>query len=193
MPPVRRCEFCNRRLRRTKRLDARFCSDRCRVASRRQASRDVRIPQFVRRVAPERITTQTDVSEARSPSTAEAPRASDPLEALAETLLSHAPREAAGYRLGELFRVPGRGAELWFYPPSERASLRADGTRIQRSYFLLHPFEVPVVPSAGCYGVEYVDAEGAILPAVSALLSGISVELPAYLIQIEEGDRRSLS
>lgn len=193
MLPVRRCEFCNRRLRRTKRLDARFCSDRCRVACRRRASREVHIPQSVQRVVPARISAPSDDSKARAPSTPEAPRPAGPLERLARTLLSHAPRDAAGYRLGDLFRIPGRGAELWFYPPSERASLRADGTRIQRCYFLLDPFDVPVVPCAGCYGVEYVDADGALLPAVPALLAGVSVELPDYLIQIEEGDRRSLS
>ncbi|PSM31778.1 hypothetical protein [Haliangium sp. UPWRP_2] len=98
------------------------------------------------------------------------------MKQLAQLLVQHAPTGAVGYRVGEQFRFEGRRAELWFYPPSDRPFIRHDGELVHRPYFLLRPFEPPVVPVSGPYGVEYIGSDGTKFPMVLALAAGVLVE-----------------
>ena len=99
------------------------------------------------------------------------------------------PAGAVGYRLAEQFRSETGRLVLWYYPPKDRPFRRHDGTFLHRPYFLLQPFEPPVVPISGPYGVEYIQADGTPFPMVLELAQGVVLEAGPYPVRIEDGER----
>lgn len=172
------CDYCRRRIAKRKRADARFCSHRCKLASHRQRARQAQSPSMggAMLLAP----TGNPPPDGGKASV---------MKQLAQQLVQHAPTGAVGYRLGEQFRFEGRRAELWFYPPSDRPFIRHDGKLVHRPYFLLRPFEPPVVPVSGPYGVQYIGADGTKFPMVLALAAGVRVEAGPHSVQLEDGER----
>ena len=100
--------------------------------------------------------------------------------AFIELLLGHAPFEAIGYRLSLQ-----SGLNIFVFPPGGQVSARSVGRRSARSYFLLYPFEIPVVPTEDSYGVVYVLPSGE-ERTVPALYSGVEVSALVSL----EGSKR---
>lgn len=95
-----------------------------------------------------------------------------------EKSLSQAHRHAAMYRLA--IRID---STTWFYPDPGRPSPRFDGIERQTPGFRIKPFELPVVPITGRYGVGFCDAAGN--PIDSRVVSSVDASLDLSSFEIE--------
>lgn len=94
-----------------------------------------------------------------------------------DSLLRHAPRWAVGYALG----FHAQADMTYWYPPNRR-SLRLDSTFDSRPYFEIRPwFEFPKVPLATVYEVRLYDELGTNLPIPLGLAAGLYVSTPARM------------
>ena len=103
--------------------------------------------------------------------------------ALEQQLAAHAPEAAVSYRVG----LDADPRCILYFPPSDRASPRWDGSVSRRPYFELRPLELPVVPQPGIYGLQFFDRAGEELETPPMLAGGVALVplLPGAL----EGDR----
>lgn len=99
------------------------------------------------------------------------------MQELGDFLLARSPAAAIGVRC----LLSENAASPMVYPPRGRKSRRFDGTFSNRPYFLLKPFEPPRVPQARVYQVEFVDAQGAVLPTPYGLTAGVYVPLASRM------------
>lgn len=141
MKPQLLCKNCQRTIDEEKRVDAVYCSEACRVASRVQASR---------RRNRERLLYERSIPQ----------RFAAWMEGFERQLRKHAPGNSIGYQAG----LWSGHAYLWF--PMIPAGTDARGRRRTRldfnrrrtsdEYFHLHPFEPPVVPLATLYKIRFI-------------------------------------
>ncbi len=94
------------------------------------------------------------------------------IEELRGVLHSYAPPKARGYRL---FWLTHEG-EVGFPRDDGGAWVCSTGRKSTARSFRLYPFEAPMVPHAGLYGVGYIGQRQVDLPPVEALLPGVYVE-----------------
>ena len=102
---------------------------------------------------------------------------------LQRQLEAYAPEEAVSYRVG----LDADPRCILYFPASDRASPRWDGSMSRRGYFRLRPLEPPVVPRSAIYGLQFFDRAGEELATPPQLAAGIAL---VPLLEGElEGDR----
>lgn len=109
-----------------------------------------------------------------------------------EQALAQAHRRAFMYRLA--IQV---GSVTWIYPDPGRPSPRFDGVARQTPGFRIKPFELPVVPIAGIYGVGFCDADGNMIDTQFVVERGSDLDLdlssfdvePIIAVSVEIGER----
>lgn len=88
-------------------------------------------------------------------------------------LHAHAPADAYGYRLF----LPQRDGSVVGYPRDDGLPwLRWTGQATTARSFRLYPFEPPMVPAAGVYGVAFVARKRVEILPGEELLAGVYVE-----------------
>jgi hypothetical protein len=88
-------------------------------------------------------------------------------------LQQYAPPEAHGYRL---FWLRKDGSEVGFPRADGLPWVCSTGRRSYARCFRLFPFEAPMVPHAGTYGVGYIARKQTEIPPGEPLLGGVHVE-----------------
>lgn len=95
-----------------------------------------------------------------------------------EVALSQAHRHAVIYRLAIQIE-----STTWFYPDPSRPSPRFDGVQRQTPGFRIRPFELPIVPVAGRYGVGFCDAAGNQIDSRVTGLNDTLLDLSSFEIE----------
>lgn len=129
------------------RIDARFCSNNCRVNSHKQSVRDQIKEQLLTPKIPEPL---------------KALPSSDEWLSMIEHMTKLEPEiGAVGYKLGAYSRKTH--SCNWF--PNPRAPLRiVDGETRAEPYYLWQPFEPPSVPEIGYYELQFIGSDGKAYP-----------------------------
>jgi hypothetical protein len=136
MAEDRQCMMCKRPFAAV-RVDAFFCSARCRSAHSRELKRDERKEELEHR--------RRLLFEFRPQ-----------IRQVRNAVVSRAPANAGGYLLGMWASDVGDYIWLPYMQSDQQRRRTVAGSWSRQRFFALHPFEVPAVPKVGTYRVAFV-------------------------------------
>ena len=212
IPEERVCGFCKRKIDKSKRADAVYCSHACKLAAHRQEQRD-EAEKTEARAAPH-ATTAIAVLEAPNPlppalrapwdlygsqptqrtSRSVNPNQEHPTEwplrtdELAELLLRNSRPSYKGYRLFLTIPQPDGSEHVYAYPSGNKLSLRFDGREKLKPWFKLRPFEPPVIPMKGIYTVWFLDEYVRHVKGGHGVSRGVHLQPEGCVSGLEDGD-----
>lgn len=163
---MRLCAYCQNPIPDRIRMDARFCGAECRA---RAYQKGLRLGFPEARPTPDIVTFR-------------------------DYVLSNAPSQATRYILG----LTELGQEVIWYPKAQSRTgriRRYDGSYSATTTFSLRPFELPRVPRATIYLIEFLDRFENLLDTPSAFSAGVHVPVSSRMClpgktNAERGRRR---
>jgi hypothetical protein len=173
--PVRICAFCEGRMSRLCRSNQIYCRPRCKHRAHRERLKgklptvpsDAPVPTA--EPSPERA--RVEPTPPAASISLPPPVEGSELFASLEAALSQVP-EAAAYRLAQASK---RSLVPSYFPAPGQPIPRLDGTRSDAPFGLRPRFEPPLVPEAGLYAVQILDAQGKELKLPRCLFRGVTL------------------